>query len=419
MRILWLSTYPTSFKTKHGSLYHGEGWVVSLQEAIEKIVNIDLGIAFLFPVNENKTQNGKITYYPIIKKEKSNIQKLLYYWGGYKKNEVHYLSEVLDVIQDFKPDLIHIFGIESPFAFIVEHTDIPVVIHIQGILNPYSNAFYPQGMNRYTFLLKHFSKNEWLLRNGYNFAFDKMKVRSQREIQFFKNTKYFMGRTEWDFHISRFFSPHSEFFHVNEILRAPFYESSPWKIPKSDKFVFITTISETVYKGLDTVLKTAQLLKQFTGLNFEWRIAGVNGDSKYVRFFEKNKKIKGKEVNVTYMGVLNAEQLCASLQKAHIYVHPSYIDNSPNSLCEAQLVGLPVIGTYVGGVPSLISHNETGFLIPANAPHELAYRLQYLQKHPETMMRLGKNARETAIHRHSKDEIVKNVSSAYQQIINH
>lgn len=419
MRILFFSRYPSLFKSSHGSTYHGEGWVSSLQETIEQTADdIDLGISFFFPKNENITQKGKITCYPIFKKKKSNIQKLLYYWGGFKRKNTTHLPEVLNIIKDFKPDLIHVFGIESPFAFIAGNTEIPVIVHLQGILNPVLNAFFPQGMNRTTFLLKHFSINEWLLRNGYNFAFDETKVRSQREVSYFKNIKYFMGRTEWDFQISRIFSPHSEYFHIDEMLRPPFYESSSWKIPTSDKFVIISTISETVYKGLDIILKTAQFLKQHNILNFEWRVIGVTGNSKYVRFFEKNYQIKGENVNITYLGILNAEQICANFQQAHTYAHPSYIDNSPNSLCEAQLIGLPVIGTYVGGIPSLITHDETGLLVPVNAPYELAYQLQYLCQHPEVMMRLSKKAREIAICRHSKEKIMKNLLFAYQQIQN-
>ena len=418
MRVLWLTRYPpTGFVDKFASAYHGEGWVFSLQNAVEKQnADIDLGVAFLFPNTESKKHDGKVTYYPIRKEQKSSIQKALFYLGGYKREGKTYLLETLDVINDFKPDLIHIFGIESPFAFMVGYTDIPVVIHLQGILNPCHNSFYPQGMNQYTFLFKDFFIKEWLLHNGYNFSYDEMKVRSQREVSLFKNAKYFMGRTEWDFQISRIFSPNSEYFHVNEILRDSFYEEIPWIIQKSGKFIIMSTISETVYKGLDTILKTAQLLKQFTGLDFEWKVVGVNGDSKFVQFFEKDLQIKGKEVNVAYKGVWNAGQICAGLQQTHVYVHPSYIDNSPNSLCEAQMIGLPVIGTYVGGIPSLITHNETGLLVPANTPHELAYQLQYLQQHPETMVQLGKNARETAIHRHSKEKIVSDLISVYHHI---
>ena len=60
------------------------------------------------------------------------------------------------------------------------------------------------------------------------------------------------------------------------------------------------------------------------------------------------------------------------------YVHPSYIDNSPNSVCEAQVLGVPVVATDVGGVPSIVENGKTGWLVPANDPVATASRLSGL-----------------------------------------
>ncbi len=51
---------------------------------------------------------------------------------------------------------------------------------------------------------------------------------------------------------------------------------------------------------------------------------------------------------------------------------PSHIENSPNALCEAMLVGTPCIAAFVGGVPSLVRHGEEGLLYHDADPFALA-----------------------------------------------
>jgi glycosyltransferase involved in cell wall biosynthesis len=80
------------------------------------------------------------------------------------------------------------------------------------------------------------------------------------------------------------------------------------------------------------------------------------------------------------------------------------------------LLGLPVIATCLGGIPSLVTHKENGLLVPANAPYELCYWLQHLCQHPEMMLRLGSAARKTALVRHSKEKIVSELLNVYHQV---
>ena len=98
------------------------------------------------PVQIQKKQIGKVTYYPIKTGKKGNFGKLIKNWSC-EIDSGKYLKKLLDVIADFKPDVIQVFGTENHFAEILAHTKIPVVIHLQGIINPYDNAFYPPGIN--------------------------------------------------------------------------------------------------------------------------------------------------------------------------------------------------------------------------------------------------------------------------------
>src|SRR5690606_26557585 len=59
---------------------------------------------------------------------------------------------------------------------------------------------------------------------------------------------------------------------------------------------------------------------------------------------------------------------------------------------EAMACGTPVIGANVGGIKFSVRDNETGYLVPANAPEALADRLSRLYAHPDLRLHLGRQA---------------------------
>lgn len=420
MRILWLSVNKGLYKAnkQEEKGYHGGGWISSLQQLIIHTHDNTFALTYVTHTPMRKEVQDNTIYYPIYEAPKSSWQKAIEYYGGYKKIDCKkYLHQIQQIIQDFQPDIIHLFGMENPMATILGKTTVPVVVHLQGLLSPYDNAFFPVGFNKSSFLFP-FSIREWLLRNGYIFAKNSIHVRGERELSLFKKVKYAMGRTEWDYQVSQLLAPQSQYFHVDEVLRKPFYENAgKWECPDIQDYKIISTLSNTIYKGLDTILKTAKLLKTQSNIPFKWIIAGISPQDPIVRFFERKLHITGKLVNVEYIGVQDANQLCSKLLQSHVYVHPSYIDNSPNSICEAQLLGLPVIGTFVGGVSSLIKHGDTGLLVPANAPFELTYLLKICFTEKDYATQLGKQGYKEAVQRHDKTKILKDLIHTYQDII--
>lgn len=420
MKILWLSMNKGLYHNPQASnpSYNGGGWISSLQELIISYSENTLALAYVTHTPMKKEIQDNTIYYPIYEAPKSSWQKMIEYYGGYKKiDHTKYLNQIEQIIQDFQPDIIHLFGLENPMANILGNTRVPVVVHLQGLLAPCDNAFFPVGFNKSSFLFP-ISIREWLLRNGYIFAKNSIHIRGKRESSLFKKVEYAMGRTEWDYQVSQLLAPQSIYFHVNEVLREPFYRNAGKWIWKDKKLTLISTISNTMYKGLDLILKTASILKRETQIPFEWIVVGINRKDKITTFFESKLNIKSDEVNVTYKGVYDAESLCNELLQSHIYIHPSYIDNSPNSLCEAQLLGLPVIGTYVGGIPSLIKDKETGITIPANAPYELSYHIKECYMNRDYCLQLGHNGFKSANERHDKNTIKLKLLKVYESIIN-
>ena len=129
-------------------------------------------------------------------------------------------------------------------------------------------------------------------------------------------------------------------------------------------------------------------------------------NSKFIR-------IKHEDVNVELCGVVDSQQLQEAEANATLYFHPTYIDNSPNSLSEAQMMSLPVVATFVGGIPSLIDNGIDGFLVPANDPYQAACHIERLANDKELNNEMGEKSREKAMKRHNKAKITNQITKVY------
>ena len=407
MRVLWFSVTPSMF-VPHSNGHNGGGWISSLEHLLHGEKSIDLGIAFNYPSSEFRHEKNGVIYYPI-----PLIKKSLFEMIFHRKNlEEVQVAYYLRIIDDFKPDVIQIFGSENDFGLICDKVDVPVIIHIQGSMPPYHNALFPIGMNELDFY--RYKGLNWRRRLMGIRSEVSFRTRAEREIKILQSCRYFMGRTEWDKSLVKLFNPNAEYFHCEEALRDSFIQSgAKWNLLPGGKINIVSVISNPWYKGVDLILKSAKLLKEFIGLNYVWNVYGVND----IRFFEYKYGIKASDVNVQINGVVNKNELVQVLSTASCYVHPSYIDNSPNSICEAQYIGIPVLATFVGGIPSLVEHGKTGLLFPANDPYTLASLIKEVTGNNELSISLSENEREVSRQRHNPQMIKERLLSIYKQLL--
>jgi glycosyltransferase involved in cell wall biosynthesis len=242
------------------------------------------------------------------------------------------------------------------------------------------------------------------------------KKRARREEVIVRNAKNFFGRTEWDSRMVKLFNNEANYFHCDEVLRPAFYNNQ-WEYKKNGLMTLVTTINPTLYKGLDTVLETAELLKETFRVSFQWKILGIRSDNKLVKLLEKIKMKEFSKHNVIFLGPKSEAEVVSELKSSDIFIHPSHIDNSPNSVCEAMLMGMPVIASNVGGIPSLVQHNVTGFLFNSNDPFELASMIIDIGKNESQVLEITKKSREVAMTRHNYETIIERVVDTYKQIL--
>lgn len=406
MRVLWFSPSPSLYsETLSG------GWIASLERLIKsQCPDIELGIAFEHNDRCFKVDKGGTTYYPICKSTsfKDKLDVLFNFNAVWRLLKPHCLR----VIDDFKPDIIHCFGSEWPFALVARDIDIPVVVHMQGFNNIYrlSSSMCSRVSDWYKFY--HYNPFEMF---HYWYRLRKGNASDLREQELMRANSYFMGRTDWDKNIVKYYSPGSKYYYCPEAIRPEILHSpKTWKFKSRKKMRLITISSASGLKGNDLILRTARLLKQFN-FDFEWRVSGSKDSFK---FFESILGLRHEDLNIKLLGYINPRQIVDELSDADVYVHTAIMDNSPNSLCEAQLIGCPVISTNVGGIPQLVDNGNTGILYPYNEPHTLAFTLMNVFGDKELMEKISTNELRVSHERHDEFRIVERLFSIYSEIIN-
>lgn len=414
MRVLWFS-HITFNPDKEGKFFYpGGNWITSLKELIENDPNIELGITFFGDKDWEYEDSTGTKYYQLLTSRNNKFKNYYNNWCRDIGDDAH-LKKLVHTIQKFKPDVIHIFGTESLFGNIVNYTSIPVVIHLQGLINPCINAWQFPGFKVNSLLL---ASNFLFLVKGVGLFHDffRYKKIARRELEIFRSGRHFMGRTHWDKAVTKLYAPQANYYHCDEVIRDCFYQVK-WEMPKGKRFIIATTINANMYKGLDLILKTARLLKHFSTIDIEWRVYGVQSDSEYVRFIEAILNDNLSNNNVVLKGTTLTDDLLKGLLESNLFVHSSYIDNSPNSICEAQIIGLPVISTNVGGVSTLIHDEVDGYLVPSNEPEMLAYKIIDLATNPKKIEDVSKKSIEVARKRHDRTTIKSGLLGIYSSIV--
>lgn len=275
-------------------------------------------------------------------------------------------------IEDFMPDIIHIHGTEYSLAEAVCRANtgnVPTIANIQGLAGPYTR-YSDGGLSIKDMLFNitplDFYRSTFLLNAKRSF-----RHRAKCEDYVLRNVSHVVGRTRWDKDQALAVNPKLKYLHMEETLRSSFYEAPVWSLDRCKKHRIFVSNSGSPLKGAHQVLKALPLiLSQFPDTEVHFCGSSVmNNDLRtmlhmqgyhlYLRRLVKRLKL---QENVKFLGQLSEAEMKQAFLDANVYVLPSSIENSPNSLCEAQILGVPVIASYVGGVPTLVEEGVTGYM---------------------------------------------------------
>ncbi len=102
---------------------------------------------------------------------------------------------------------------------------------------------------------------------------------------------------------------------------------------------------------------------------------------------------KQKQLPIEFTGLLSKTEWIKYSENFNLFINTTNFDNTPVSVIEAMALGLPVISTDVGGVPYLISNNETGILVPKNNSEAFVEAILNLINEPDKVLKISEEAR--------------------------
>lgn len=392
----------------------GFSWVDSLID--EFVTHEEISIGLAVPIMDelfSRAIKGQIILYGLPEKRQRNKINRLLKRIRHKEPESEVIIPAFKAIEDFNPDIVQVFGTENPLGGIIKMTNKPVLIHFQGSLDVVSGKWFA-GISKHE-LLRFGSLRNLLFFRGPFHEYSTFRKRAIREGKVIRNCSYFIGRTDFDRRLLLLISPDSVYFHGEEFLRPQFFINK-WNSEFSKNVSCISILKGVTYKGLDVLLETSAVLGKYSSFDFEFKICGINENEEIVRILKRKYKKVVDFSKFNFLGKLNTESLVSELCDSDIFIHPSYIENSSNSICEAMALGMPVIATNVGGTASLLDNGEEGLLVQEGEPLSMAAAIKTLVEDHKYASLLGRNARVRAAERHNAETLYSELIKIYNEI---
>lgn len=410
MRILWLSNFPFSSK----DLSNTGTWVQPLAEALVTNHNIQIGNVSWGNNPCHEIING-IEQWIITPKRLSR-------YGHEAPTRI--CLQVLNIIEEFKPDLVHIWGTESAWASIVRKGYIKTntLLEIQGLLYPYYHYYLGSLSIKDIIDCVHLKEILMPWRNllGKQHVFKKRGIEEKRNLKAFRNIA---TQSNWSRYYVSTCVPQAELFTSKIMLRPAFYNANwNYHLDVSHPIIFSTFSGAIPYKGMHILLETVSILKEKYP-HIELRIAGtfyignklIDGYSLFLRYLIKKYQL---EQNIVLLGNIDATTIVKELENADVCVIPSFVETYCLAFAEAMIVGCPVVCAYSGAMPELaLDKEDVLFYNPADA-YMSARMIEYTFDNPDKTILRSQNARTKRLKENMPIDVINNQIEIYSKIIN-
>lgn len=327
------------------------------------------------------------------------------------------------------PDLVQLFGTENDHAaWVLECFDPEkVLVYIQGLAGPCGEHMADGLPPR--FLRRQPLKEALAKRTGgltVRAQCQRLLERGEKERAVLAKARHILGRTDWDKAYCARFAPGAEYHRLPEIMRAVFYAGG-WQRESAQPHRIFVSQGNIPLKGLHRAIEAlAQLAKQWP--DAQLFVAGwpppdkgpllrplVHWLAEYPGYLDSLARRLHVNGRIHYTGVLNAEEMRRQFLLAETYLLCSSIENSPNSLGEAMLTGVPCAAAAVGGVPSMLGEGEGELFDPA-APGEMAKAIAALWADPALAEEKAAAARARARTEHDPAAVAGALLALYRRL---
>ena len=327
-------------------------------------------------------------------------------------------------LRAFQPDVIHSWGVEYHHALAMvnaaekEGMLSRMAASIQGLCCRIA-PHYTDGLPKHALrcrTLRDLVRHDSIPTQQAVYA-----KRGELEIQALRKLNHVIGRTDWDRANALEINPNIAYHHCDETLREVFY-SDQWAYERCQKHRIFASSCAYPVKGFHILLEALAIVRQsypdaditVTGRPFSAeglrRFARQNGYEKYLSTLAKCNQL---EKSIHFLGHLTAQDMKQAYLDANVFVLPSTMENSPNALGEAMLLGLPCVAAEVGGVASLMGAAE-GILCAPVDPEKLAEGICRVFAMEDKAETLGAAARSRALVTHDPKKNLEDLLTIYR-----
>ena len=406
MRVLWVCNImpPMVAEKLHMESNVKEGWITGiLTRLIQEGRKSDIALGIAFPASENMAR-----FHDVYVWSEMQVDCFGFYedMGRLEHYQPDIERRMEDIIEQFQPDVIHVFGTEYPHALSVARAckdPAKLLVGIQGVISIYAEGYLadlPKEVYESATFRDRLKKDSILQQQ------EKYRKRGEMEIKTTRIAGNITGRTDFDKNFTIKTNEDAVYYPMNETMRPCFYEGS-WNLEKCNKHTIFVSQADYPIKGLHYLLEAMpKILKEFPDTkivaagNNILRNKGILERIKvsaYAKYLEELIDRYGLQDKITFLGKISAEEMKKQYLECHTFVCPSVLENSPNSVAEAMLLGTPVVAARVGGIPSMITDRKEGLLYTGNNVEELADTVIELWKDESVLPLSGRLAKAAVV----------------------
>lgn len=354
------------------------GWVSGLLKGLESV------------------QEFQVSYLAFEKENAFCIQEQMidginYVLAGYRDEK-----DIQDILRRYPADVYHYYGTETETAryFVNCLPYDRTLVYIQGIITACKDAWmasYDKYHDVSAGMKLYMKLNQNLL-----------KKRSETELSIFRKAKFIAGRTSWDHETAESYGFQGIYYHLDETLRNNFYTAEQWNLKEMKPHTIFVSQASYPLKAAHMVIEIVKILKQ----DYPDMVCYIGGENlmessslatrlhiSYAAYVQKLIHEYHLEEQIRFTGTLKEEEVIAHLQQANVFLLPSAMENSSNSLQEAMILGVPSVASSTGGTPIMVGSEDNCLLYPFDEPAAGAERIVRIFESEETACFLSENGK--------------------------
>jgi len=179
----------------------------------------------------------------------------------------------------------------------------------------------------------------------------------------------------------------------------------PVALPEEVSFLMICRIIKD--KGVIEYLKAAEIVKR-TYPNTRFSLVGPFDVNPSALSFEDIKPYIDSNI-INYLG--ETRDVRPFLEKASVFVLPSYREGTPRTVLEAMAMGRAIITTDAPGCRETVVDGLNGFLVPVKDVENIARSMMYLIEHEDELHVKGRESLEICREKYDVNKVNESIMS--------